>query len=62
MRITIPGLDAPVCKCGGKMEIYLFPQKVNIKCHYCGYERNFIPADCAYVLSVQDLYKIGIAQ
>lgn len=60
MRITIPGLDAPVCKCGGKMETYLSSQNIKIKCHYCGYERNIFVADCAYALSVQELYMAGM--
>lgn len=42
MRITVPDLSAPVCKCGGKMEIYLdvYMKKIRTKCIYCGYERS----------------------
>lgn len=52
MRITIPELNAPVCKCGSRMEIYAYvaAQKIRVKCHYCGFEKSeVIPSDIGHM-------------
>lgn len=50
MRITMYELGAPICYCGGKMEIYVFlsEQTLRVKCLDCGLEQNmFIPFDAS---------------
>lgn len=61
MRITIPYINAPVCKCGEKMEIYLetFTPALWVKCHYCGFEkRTSIPFEM-YPLTLQGVIEIA---
>jgi hypothetical protein len=36
MRITMPDVKSPICQCGEKAEVYLYPYDLRIKCIYCG--------------------------
>lgn len=55
MRITIPDVEAPVCQCGQKAEIYLFPHDLKVKCIYCGKEASSHYATGFYRFNIKDL-------
>lgn len=42
MIIIIPGMSAPICYCGGRMEIYidLYARRLYLKCPNCGLEQH----------------------
>lgn len=55
MMITMNGVREPVCSCGEKAEVILYPHDLKVKCPFCGKEASIHYADGFYRLSVSDL-------
>lgn len=55
MRITMPDVKAPICQCGEKAEVYLYPYDLRVKCIYCGKKASIHYTDRFYHLDVGDL-------
>lgn len=55
MRITMPDVKAPICQCGEKAEVYLYPYDLRVKCIYCGREASVHYTTSFYRFSAGDL-------
>lgn len=55
MLIAVEYVKAPVCQCGVKAEVILYPHDLKVKCPFCGKEASIHYADGFYRLSVSDL-------
>lgn len=55
MRITMPDVKAPICQCGEKAEVYLYPYRLRVKCIYCGKEASVHYSTGFYHFIISDL-------
>lgn len=55
MRITMNGVREPVCSCGEKAEVYLYPYDLRVKCVYCGKEASVHYTTGFYQFIISDL-------
>ena len=55
MRITMNGVREPVCSCGEKVEVYLYPYDLRVKCIYCGKEASVHYTTGFYQFIISDL-------
>lgn len=62
MRINIPSLYTPHCKCGQSAEIYLdaYNQRLLVKCRYCGRCQSASIEGEVYSLSLRDIIDMSL--